>query len=267
MEISELSGVPELKTRLDRHPLYASVRTLDDLRSFMQHHVFSVWDFMSLLKYLQSELAPAAAPWMPTGNADATAVQRFINEIVLGEETDEGLPDTQGNATFMSHFDLYIGAMEEIGADTRPVYAFLKAVKKHGIRAALKRADIPEPSRRFMATTFDFLDTGKPHIVAAAFALGREQVIPGMFRALLADMGISKEKAPLFHYYLERHIHLDDEFHGPLSLRLLGQLCGDSAGKQRAAAKAGCQAIEARIALWDGVRAVLPSSSKKRNKK
>lgn len=267
MNIFDFSGVPELKTRLDQHPLYATVRTLGDLRCFMEHHVFPVWDFMSLLKHLQGAVAPASVPWLPTGSAVATSAQRFINEIVLGEETDEGLPDAQGNPTFVSHFDLYIGAMEEVGADTRPVRAFLKAVNKHGVAAALKSADIPEPSRRFMATTFGFLATNKTHVVAAAFALGREQVIPGMFRALLADMGINKKSAPLFHYYLERHIHLDDEFHGPLSLRLLGQLCGDSTKKRRAAEKAARQAIEARITLWDGVCAGLPSSaSKKRGK-
>ena len=266
MKISDFSGVPELKTKLDSHPLYTSVRTIDDLRCFMEHHVYSVWDFMSLLKFLQREVAPDSVPWLPTGNADVTSAQRFINEIVLGEETDEGLPDAKGKPTFVSHFDLYIGAMEEVGADTRPVRAFLKSVQKNGIEKALKRTKIPEPSHRFMTTTFDFIATGKPHIVAAAFALGREQVIPGMFRALLAGMGISKKKAPLFHYYLERHIHLDDEFHGPLSLRLLNQLCGDSTTKQRAAAKAGRQAIEARIALWDGVRAVIPTTSKTRGK-
>ena len=95
--------------------------------------------------------------------------------------------------------------------------------------------------------------------MAAAFALGREQVIPGIFRALLADMNIGKRKAPLFYYYLERHIHLDDELHGPLSLRLLSHLCGSSEAKLRASAKAGREAIEARIAFWDGVRIALPS--------
>ena len=182
----------------------------------------------------------------------------------MGEETDEGLPDAKGNPTFISHFDLYLGAMEEVGADTRPVRAFLKAVKKKGLAAALLKSDIPEPSRRFMATTFGLLDTQKAHLVGAAFAMGREQVIPGMFRALLADMGISKKRAPLFHYYLERHIHLDDELHGPLSLQLLTQLCGDSAGKKKAADKVARQAIDARITFWDGVLGSLPLASKKR---
>lgn len=252
-----------LQHRLDHHPLYASVRTLDDLRCFMEHHVFPAWDFMSLLKYLQSHVAPAGAPWLP-GQDPRT--QRFINEIVLGEESDVGLPDGSGTPVFISHFNLYLGAMEEIGADTRPVRSFLKAVKKRGVASALKRAEMPEPSRRFVATTFKFLDTGKPHVVAAAFALGREQVIPGMFRSLLAKTGISKTKAPLFHYYLERHIHLDDELHGPLSLSLLRQLCGDSSRKRQAAAKAAQQAVTARIMLWDGVRAALPSLSRRSKK-
>jgi len=266
MKITKFTGVPALKKQLDRHPVYGAVRNIDDLRTFMEHHVYSVWDFMSLLKYLQRDLAATNVPWMPTSDATTTSAQRLINEIVLGEETDDGLPDAKGNPTFVSHFDLYIGAMEEVGADTAPVKAFLKSVQRNGIEKALRTAKIPEPSRRFMQTTFGFIDSGKTHLVAAAFALGREQVIPGMFRALLADMNISKRKAPLFYYYLERHIHLDDELHGPLSLRLLGHLCGGSDTKLRAASKAGREAIEARIAFWDGVRTALPPASKARSK-
>jgi hypothetical protein len=262
MKLSKFTGVPALKKQLDRHPVYGSVRNIDDLRRFMEHHVYSVWDFMSLLKYLQHGLAPAKQPWMPTGDAAVTSAQRFINEIVVGEETDDGLPDAKGNPTYISHFDLYIGAMEEVGADTAPVKAFLKSVQRNGIEKALKTAKIPEPARQFMQTTFGFIGTEKTHLVAAAFALGREQVIPGMFRSLIADMNISKRKAPLFYYYLERHIHLDDELHGPLSLRLLKHLCTGSETKLRAASKAGCEAIEARIAFWDGVRDALPSSKK-----
>ncbi len=266
MKLTRFTGVAPLKRKLDRHPIYGAVRDMDDLRRFMEHHIYSVWDFMSLLKYLQRHMADSQVPWMPTGDAAVTEAQRFINEIVLGEETDEGLPTARGKPTFISHFDLYLGAMEEVGADTRPVKAFLRSVQKNGIEKALQTAKIPEPARRFMLTTFGFIGSGKPHVVAAAFALGREQVIPGMFRALLADMKISKRKAPLFHYYLERHIHLDDELHGPLSLRLLGHLCGGSDVKLRASTRAGCAAIEARIAFWDGVRAALPSQSNKRSK-
>lgn len=257
MSALQLPYLPKLKSRLDQHRLYSAVRTPSDLRCFMQHHVYAVWDFMSLLKYLQGALAPASVPWQPTGDAAATAAQRLINEIVLGEETDEGLPDASGQPTFVSHFDLYLGAMEEVGADTYPVRAFLRQVKKGGVAKALRRADIPEPSRRFMASTFELIDSGSAPAVAAAFALGREQVIPGMFRALLADLGISRQRAPLFHYYLERHIHLDGELHGPLSLNLLAHLCGNSESKQRLVEKAAKKAVKARVALWDEVHAAL----------
>jgi hypothetical protein len=208
---------------------------------------------MSLLKHLQGAIAPVSVPWQPTGDAASTAAQRLINEIVVGEETDEGLPSRSGHPSFVSHFDLYLGAMEEVGADTRPVRVFLKLVKKLGVIQALQCADIPEPSRRFMTSTFDFIATGRTHVVGAAFALGREQVIPGMFRALLADLGISKKKAPLFHYYLERHIHLDGESHGPLSLNLLEYLCGQSVTKRRAVEAAARKAVSARVLLWDQV--------------
>ena len=101
-----------LRVRLERHPIYESLRNVEDLRVFMAHHVYSVWDFMSLVKFLQYSVAPACWPWQP--GADPS-VQRFINELVLEEETDEAGPDHPGE--FSSHFQLYLGAMREIGAD------------------------------------------------------------------------------------------------------------------------------------------------------
>jgi hypothetical protein len=97
--------IESLRTKLEAHPIYAAVQTLDDLRVFMQHHVYSVWDFMSLIKYLQHEVAPARWPWTPAGDA---SVQRFINELVLEEETDVALPGQDG---FTSHYMLYLAAM------------------------------------------------------------------------------------------------------------------------------------------------------------
>ena len=78
----DLSAIKPLQDRLEEHPVYAKVQDLSGLRVFMQHHVFSVWDFMSLLKALQRELAPAETPWLPGRFSSA---QRFINEIVLEE--------------------------------------------------------------------------------------------------------------------------------------------------------------------------------------
>ena len=246
----DITAVASLRKMLDDHPVYGAVRTLHDLRLFMQHHVFSVWDFMSLVKYLQQEIAPATYPWKPRG---LPSVRFFINQLVLEEESDQGLPDEKGSPTYASHYELYCAAMREIGADPAPVLNFVDIATSQGVDSALALDFVPDASRLFVSSTFNFLAGGKPHVVAAAFALGREHIIPGMFRSFLECMGITEKDAPVFHYYLKRHIFLDADFHGPISLQLLNELCaGDEALLQEAEA-AACAAVEARIRFWDGV--------------
>lgn len=254
----DLSSLQELRQRLNSHPVYQAVDGLPALRAFMGHHVYSVWDFMSLLKHLQHVVAPAGAPWLPQGDP---RLRRFINELVLEEETDEAPEDGSDEMAYASHFELYVAAMADVGADAGAPMAFIDAVRRQGVDQALATAAVPEPARRFMKTTFGFIASGKAHVVGAALALGREQIIPPMFRALLAKMGIAADRAPRFHYYLERHIHLDEDFHAPMSLRLLEALCGGDPLKKAEALAAARQAIEARIAFWDGVEAALAAKA------
>ena len=61
------------------HPLYEVITDRRSMRIFMESHVFAVWDFMCLLKFLQGRLTQVSVPWWPTEDADARA---FINEIV-----------------------------------------------------------------------------------------------------------------------------------------------------------------------------------------
>jgi len=243
-----------LLDKLNRHPVYGALRNREDLRRFMAHHIYSVWDFMSLVKYLQNKIAPSQFPWVPRGNA---TVRYFINSLVLEEESDESPLSTSGKKFYSSHFELYCQAMREIGGDPQPVLQFVETVEQQGIKIALTREWIPPPSRHFTQTTFEWIATDQPHLVAAALAMGREQVIPSMFRAFLAQMGINKAEAPTFYYYLNRHIHLDEDFHGPLSLQLLNELCGGEANKIKEAEVAAQQAILARLRFWDEVLAAI----------
>lgn len=244
--------VAGFKDRLEQHPIYEAVATLADLQCFMEHHVYSVWDFMSLIKYLQSIIAPAAYPWVPRGDAD---VRRFINELVVEEESDE----TQIAGTFSSHFELYHQAMAEIGADTEPSRCFINDVAERGVEAALQGSRVPAASRRFTAKTFEFIQGGKPHQAAAALALGREHIIPCMFRAILKKTGVADTQAPIFHFYLNRHIHLDEDFHAPLSLKLLNGLCDGDETRIEEAIAAANEAVNARLEFWDGVLAAIES--------
>lgn len=241
------------KQQLEEHPVYEAVASIEDLQCFMQHHVYSVWDFMSLIKYLQSIIAPTTFPWVPRGDGN---VRRFINELVLEEESDE----TQDNTRFSSHFELYHHAMTEIGADISVSSRFIDTVRDQGIHAALDLADVPAPSREFTGQTFRFIEADKPHQVAAALALGREHIIPCMFRSILKNIGVSDKDAPIFHFYLNRHIHLDEDFHAPLSLRLLNSLCQGDAQKTEEAIDAANTAVQARVKFWDGVLEAIEAS-------
>lgn len=242
--------------QLNNHSIYEAVKTSEDLKVFMEHHAFPVWDFMSLVKCLQADLAPTQFPWAPVGDP---LVRRFINEIVLEEETDQGIPETEKTPAFISHYELYTHAMEEVGASSATIKSFVSTAHDEGIEAAFDLNIAPDAAAAFTRKTFEYINSGKPHIVAAAFALGREHIIPGMFVSLLERMCIDEQVAPAFHYYLKRHIHLDEDFHGPLSLRMLEFFIQDDPTKKQEAVEAATSAINTRVQFWDGVEERLPS--------
>lgn len=241
------------REELLRHSIYKSIQSLEDLQVFMQHHVFAVWDFMSLLKSLQRELTCVNVPWVPTASP---AVRRLINEIVLEEESDL---DTNGIP--VSHFELYIQAMQECGANTQPMVQFLEIIKANkSVFDALKLVPIPETVQEFVKHTFRLILEGKPHVIGAAFTFGREDLIPDMFRLLIDDLNFRFPGAlNTFTYYLDRHIHLDEEIHTPLAMRMIAELCGSDPQKWEEAEEAARSCIKARIKLWAGIRQELNS--------
>jgi hypothetical protein len=249
MTMFDMERVRQLQHELAEHPIYESLQTLADLQVFMTHHVFSVWDFMSLTKYLQQQLTPIEIPWIPSRDPE---LRYFINQLILDEESDQRT-DKDGRPVYASHFECYCDAMTEIGADGKMPAKFIDMVRKDGVDAALYSDLVPLPARYFCETTFALIREDKPHQVAAAFALGREQIVPEMFRRFLREMRITETQAPTFSYYLERHIEIDQDFHGPLALRLLEKLCGDDPEKIEEAETAAEESICARIRFWDGV--------------
>ena len=98
------------------------------------------------------------------------------------------------------------------------------------------------------------VESGSPHAIAAAFTLGREDVIPMMFQSLVVRLNEQFcGELSLFQDYLDRHIKLDEERHGPMSLRMLVELSSDDPCKWKEAENTVRVALSARIALWDGV--------------
>ncbi|UUO07089.1 DUF3050 domain-containing protein [Blastopirellula sp. J2-11] len=229
------------------HPIYEQLTDVDALRNFMQRHVFAVWDFMSLLKALQREATCVHVPWTP--RADGASC-RLINEIVLGEECDE-----DGRGGYCSHFELYLDAMRDVGANVEPVEAFIHMVADGiDVVSAGLHAALPPSVDQFLMQTFALIDSRNPAVIAAGFTFGREDLLPGVFQKLVERINIeSHGKADRFLYYLHRHIELDGDQHGPLSRRLLGQICGADDAKWNAAQHAAEMALDARLELWNGM--------------
>jgi len=243
-----LSQIEPISKRLEAHSVFSKLNTLDELRVFMEHHVFAVWDFMSLLKRLQEIYVPHGSPWVPQSDGN---VVRFINEIVMEEESDQAY--NSDGKRYVSHFEIYLDAMKEVGASTDSINYFLSEVRSSGLEKALNLSCVPSPSREFMNHTFELIDQGKGHEIAASFSIGRESIVPVMFKRILELTKIGVNDAPVFHYYLERHAHLDGEHHGPMALKLLDDLCANEPEKENEVILQVQSSLNARIKLWDGV--------------
>lgn len=214
----------------------------------MENHVFAVWDFMTLAKRLQQDLTCTQIPWLPPADSQAA---RLINEIVLGEESDEH--PTRGHC---SHFELYLDAMTEVGASTVAIKRLID-LQCQGVEvsAALQMIDAPSGVTRFVDTTLQIALSAPTHCVAAAFLHGRESVIPSMFERLLHGNAFIGREAPTLCHYLNRHIEMDSHDHGPAAEQLLQRLIGTDSIRQRQADSTALGAVESRIGFWDGVLA------------
>jgi hypothetical protein len=249
-------GIEQLKKRItparDRvvsHPLYSALGTQEAITTFMAHHVYAVWDFMSLLKSLQRQLTCVELPWVPTG---PTGSRRLINDIVLVEESDE----LQGG--FISHFELYLNGMTQAGADRSTIDTFIEQLRRGtGVPEALTAAGVPGPSAEFVNTTWRFIQQAPVHCQAAAFAFGREDLIPDMFEQVVKVNANEGGSLDTFVDYLARHIEVDGEEHTPMAMQMLADLCGDDDAKWDECATTVISALDARVRLWDGIVAAI----------
>lgn len=239
--------IAPIREELVHHPIYKSVQTIEQLRIFTENHVFAVWDFMSLLKKLQQSLTCVKVPWMPVGSANT---RYLINEIVIGEESD-----VDENGLRMSHFELYLAAMHQMGSDTEAIKALIQRLQEgKPLVNALYDTGVAEGTQEFVRQTFGFIDTQKPHVVASVFTFGREDLIPDMFLAFINEWnGEDSARVSKFKYYLERHIEVDGDHHGHLAMQMVEELCGTDPQKWEEATESAIAALKCRIALWDAV--------------
>jgi hypothetical protein len=246
-------SVPALRCRLIGHPLYAALDSAEALTRFQSRHVFLVWDFQTLLLALRLRLTRLSLPWMPTGDP---LIRRLLNEIALGEESDE-----DGREGYLSHFELYLEAMRQSGADTGPITRFLGSIRK-GVPAdqALTPCGTSKAVQDFVRLTLRIAMRGSPHRIAAAFTIGREELVPDLFSKVVRQLAtLHPGRFDRFRTYLERHIQIDAEEHGPASRRMVDILCQGNPRKRREAEATGLEVLDARLRLWDDIHREIPS--------
>ncbi len=246
--------IAPLRGKLLQHSLYSRLSTLRDLQIFMENHVFAVWDFMVLLKALQIRLTSTSEAWVPSKSPVA---RRLINEIVLCEESD-----LDSNGKPASHYEMYLAGMKQSGADVRHIVRFVKLVEKgysHKSMVKYNVGEVSHPIQQFLRATLDTVKEGKVHKIAAAFTFGREDLIPDLFTEIVRDLD---RKAPgkldAFIYYLQRHIEMDGDEHGPMACQMISELCGHDEILWLEAEEAAYKALEARLFLWDAIAELLP---------
>ena len=212
----------------------------------MSWHVFAVWDFMCLVKRLQRDLTSINTLWVPS---DAPLATRLINEIVLAEESDEA-----PGGSYTSHFELYLLAMKEVGADTGQIENFIDLIRMNTpVSEAMVKVSANSYIQDFVNNTIDTVVNGNVYQVLGSFFFGREHVIPNMFSELLNNWHIDENDAPMFVYYLKRHIELDGDEHGPAAIKIIKSLTKDNQAAMQQLSSSAVDAIDSRIILWDGM--------------
>ena len=249
------SKIQSHKDLLLHHSLYEKVKTIDDLHLFLENHIYAVWDFMSLLKALQQKLTCTTTPWFASSNPET---RYLINEIVLAEERDLSF-----NGKRLSHFEMYVEAMQSCGANTKEVQAFLqKVVENKNIFITIKQSNLHSNIKSFLDFTFKIIEEGKTHKIAAAFTFGREDLIPNMFTAILKNFQKNFPETNLSEliYYFERHIELDTDEHGPMAMQMITELCKENPIKWAEVEEIAIQSLEKRVGLWDAIEEKIVTS-------
>jgi hypothetical protein len=84
-----------------------------------------------------------------------------------------------------------------------------------------------------------------------------------MFRRLLNTLYDAKhdnDRLRHFIYYIDQHIELDGDSHGPKGRELLEDLLANSPHREERARRAAYSSIKARIGLWNGTLSKLRNS-------
>ena len=145
----------------------------------------------------------------------------------MGEETD-----IDKNEVAKSHFEMYLDSMNEIGANTNKIENLIELVKQgKDIFRIIQNHEISDEIKDFLNFTFSVIKNNKVHVTAAVFTFGREDLIPNMFIEIVRKIKLENKSVESLIYYLERHIEMDGDHHGPMAMNMIESLCENNDNK------------------------------------
>lgn len=239
------SEVVNFKTTLQKHAVFNRIQSLSGLRIFTTYHIILVWDYMSLLKSLQTQLTCIQTPWKPV---QSPYIRFLINSLVLKEESD-----IAADGNYASHYEMYRHAMQEMGADVSLMDNLMENIEcEIPVFSAIEKSSIPGPLKDFLEYTFYVIQKAPIHEQAAVLCYGREGFGHHLLLKLLEPMQ-EKYAGQLnsFIYYLRRKNEINEKYHTQLSGILLQELCGDDTLKWQQATLAANQSLRNRLRLFD----------------
>ncbi|MFT3741133.1 MAG: DUF3050 domain-containing protein [Gammaproteobacteria bacterium] len=246
--------IAPLVHQISEHAAFQAITSIKNLRIFSEIHVFAVFDFMSLIKALQRQLSCIELPWLPPQNSLGC---HLINHLVGEEESDILVDTTAGTERYLSHFDLYLEAMRQCGANLQPITQFITDLRQHkSLLKVLTQNAIPPTAKDFVIDTFQIIDRQTVHMLAASFTFARENITGDMFTPILRNLTrnpTDAQQVSIFITYLQRHIELDNGKHGEQAKLLVASLCGEDPQKWEEATQAAVFSLESRIKLLEGI--------------
>ena len=246
---NKLADIEPIKTNrlsLERHRVFDQLITNEDLQLFMSWHVFSVWSHMSIIKRLQLEFTCTCLPWTPYRSAKAAYL---INKIVSENEST-----ALTNNTYLSQFELYLCAMEEIGANTFSIRTFVDLIAANmPLQDALKISNASPAIDEFVLTNTHIAISGSVEEVLGCMIYADEYISPKSFMRSSAGSALSRFDEEKFSLYLKMCCSTDPHRrHSDITNLLIEQTNGNES-RLKTCLDAALGAIKRQANLWDAL--------------
>ena len=229
---------------LESHRLYTALTRREALATFTEYHVVCAWSYNALLRSLQRDIFTQSLPINSDAHKEAI---RILSEVAIEEQANES-----DDGQFISHLELYLDAMEDLGANTAPIIGFFDILAGGvGAAKAVEYADFCPEVAAYARTTVRLLERQFHERAAGLFYEG-EYFIPDRFLHQLNRLTPAVPVDRLLEYF-DGHIEGLKRPGYSAAGRLVEIFTADDEILSEEAEQVGEQVMRQRVHLWNTV--------------